>query len=148
MIKLIFPFSILLMLTLLSSECGQEDPVILYPTGGDNGSNILQEGEVEIISLSNSLQEHYYSFRAELAEGASLRIVMKNHSSSEAAVWFYDSHTNLDWEIRDYAYKEQKFIALGATCDLRLSFVEQGSADIEIYENGSEEPTRVKNISW
>jgi hypothetical protein len=149
--KLLPLFAALLLIPLLASECGTEEPQIIYPASGDFGSNILTTEEITIISSGDGGSSvHYYSMRAELPEETSLKIIMKNKSGTNSpAVWYYNMVNQGLWNISNYISGSQEFhAATPGTYDMQLYFVFSGSADIEFYENGSTEPTRVKTISW
>ncbi|MBN1952429.1 MAG: hypothetical protein JW801_14605 [Bacteroidales bacterium] len=92
-------------------------------------------------------QENAYSFRAELPENASLKVVFAKSAESEGS-WMYPVGDEIGWDISNTESGATQFTAVGpADCDLKIMFSTGGTADLSIYENGSEEPTRVITIS-
>jgi hypothetical protein len=150
--KKLFPLiSALMLFTLLLIGCENEEPLIVYPASGDFGTNLLtSEGTDVLTSGDGGSTIHYYSMRAELPEETSLKIIMKNKSGTNSpAVWYYNMVNQGLWNISNYISGSQEFhAATPGTYDMQLYFVFSGSADIEFYENGSTEPTRVETISW
>ena len=146
--KLLFPLSLALMALLLSCE-EEKDTSISYPDEGIFGDNILRSDSVTIEVSDDSRQQFRdYSMRAELGEDAELKIVLKKTGGS-GGLWSSESSSRIGWSIRGNTPGQAEFYAFGpVVCELKMNFYLIGIADIEIYENGSEEPTRVKTISW
>ena len=146
--KLIFPISILLMLTLLAGECGKEDLTITYPENGRYGENILRESDLDVITRLDFNRPKYYSLAAEIPKDNSLRVVMKNRSSDQSsAPWHLDSLSG--WTTEGLEGISETLTATGpASCDLQIRFFYPGVADIVLYENGSEDTTRYLRINW
>ena len=146
--KLILPISIILMLTLLASECGKEDEFITYPETGKYGENILRESDIDVITYLDLNRPKYYSFAAEIPKNNSLKVVMKNRTLWNPSVsWNVDSLSG--WTTSTPEGVTQTFTATGpASCDLQIRFFDPGTADIVLYENESEDTTRYRRISW
>ncbi|MBN1951061.1 MAG: hypothetical protein JW801_07645 [Bacteroidales bacterium] len=140
--KLFFPFSIMLIFSLLAMECGK-DPLIVYPETGLNGDNILRESDVEISAMDEAYDDHEYSLRAELPEDTTLKVII---SAPDDGVFFFDE---VNWDRTNTESGDKQFTAVGPlNYDALVRFTGTGSAEIRIYENGSEEPTRMKTLSW
>jgi hypothetical protein len=115
---------------------------IIYPTNGLYGPNYLTTNSVSIAA------GNYYSPRAELPNGTSLTMIMKNQPPY-SGIWYYTLGTQIGWAINTYTNYSQTFTASGQTnCDVKLFFSGSGSCLIELYENGSVTPTRTKTINW
>lgn len=115
---------------------------IVYPEFSDYGRNILF-GEIDTFDFHTS-----YSLAAEVPKGGSLKIVL------EGGIWFYQSMPNgpVNWDIAEYNFslKKQTFeiIEPGEPSDLIIEFdvVESNDITLLYYENGSETPTKIKNL--
>ena len=119
---------------------------ITYPETGKHGINILAEG-VTSISAHNGhgSENNFYSMKAELPEGTSLKIVLKG------GLWYYGAlPAPENWTVGDYdeESKSQEFTVKqsGIPNDLSIAF-EAGEITIEYYENGATVPARVKQIT-
>ncbi|MBN2524470.1 MAG: hypothetical protein JXB24_14445 [Bacteroidales bacterium] len=148
----IFLISVVVSLTLIfGTSCEKDNTDILYPEEGIYGENILQDDSVEIKHSEPNSLWYYYSVRAELPEGTSLKVVM-THTGNPNASWSYLSSTRIGWSIEgmhETYPRSQQFVAYGpVACDLRIEFLNTGSAEITIYENKAETPTRTKSIAW
>lgn len=130
--------------------CEKEDTSIKYPDTGNYGDNILRMDSIDIQGTPyNHPYPYHYSMYAELPDETSVVIWINNTSTISDANWSFELSSKAGWIIIDYVQHKQKFVATGPlVCDLELTFYTEGSADIEIYENGSEEPTRIKTIYW
>ena len=119
----------------------------MYPETGDYGDNVLRESAIDIHANTNP-NPHLganYSFCADLPDESSLKITIL-HDGGNYGYWL---GTEVGWSVGTYDGATQTFTAHGPVyCDLEMTFYDSGEADIEVYENGSEEPTRVKSISW
>jgi hypothetical protein len=120
---------------------------IAYPVTGHYGDNILDESTTQFY-----LSPHY-SLYAILPQDKSIKIIMDNTSPNVSSDgWFYTlgSNVNLVVSMYDETTGIQIFEStLGAEeIDLNMHFGGSGSAIINIYEDGSEEVTRTKNIIW
>ncbi len=88
--------------------------------------------------------------RAELPFGTSLKIIMKDKADGDEG-WMFSSSSKMGRAIDGYntSSDSQQFTAYGQIiCDVKLYFYGHGSADIEIYENKSVTPIRIKKIYW
>jgi hypothetical protein len=135
-------------------DCGgpcNKCPVV-YPRIGYYGGNILRKDTITLkASPPTSIPSNVYSFRGEVPEGSSLRIVMKNTTVGSNSVWYYYPDKKLGWDISPYDYTNnlQVFNAPDRfNYDVLLYFTGSGAATIEFYENGAISPTRIKNITW
>jgi hypothetical protein len=146
--KLLFPLSLAFLAFLLSCE-EDKDTSISYPDEGIFGDNILRSDSIMIEITDDTRQQfHDYSMRAELGEDATLKIIMKKTGGSGGS-WSSESSSRIGWAIRGITPGKAEYYAFGpVVCELKMSFYSIGVADIEIYENGSEEPSRIKTISW
>jgi hypothetical protein len=120
---------------------------ISYPVTGHYGDNILDE------STTQFYLSPQYSLHALLPQEKSIKIVMDNTSPNvNSEVWFQNSSSNVNYIVSTYNESTGVQIFESVTgadeVDLRISFMGSGSATINIYENGSEEITRTKNITW
>jgi hypothetical protein len=135
-------------------NCSKEQ--ITYPNTGNYGINLLNEDSTEFVSSGyleswgpNFDREIYYSLNSELPEGTSLVITISR--TTDYGLWYYQNGSGLNLIVQDYDFSSntQNFSAYGqSVTDLKMVFVDSGSAKIEIFENGATEATHVKNISW
>jgi len=120
--------------------------LITYPATGSHGVNILSE---DVTSVKKS---DIYSMKAEVPEGMSLKIAVKDGIWSYVAIPF-----PLNWFVSEYnsANKSQEFTVVesGKPNDLNfrpgsgaLSENGQYYFTVEYYENGSATPTKVKKV--
>lgn len=144
-ILLLFPLA----MALSFSSCEKEIVQISYPNEGDYGENII--GLDSLITVEGDgwgESNNYYSIKANLPEGTSLKLKFINKSSGNA-VWAFNRSTCLNWSVDTYENNEQIFSAYGQSiCDMNIHFYDTGYAEIEIYENGALTPTRVKKVWW
>ena len=119
---------------------------ITYPETGSHGLNILAE-DVTVIKAYNghSTKNNFYSMKAELPEGTSLKVVLKE------GLWYYRSlPAPENWTVGSYdeATRSQVFTVAqsGVPNDLRITVV-AGEITVEYYENGANVPTRVKQLT-
>jgi hypothetical protein len=149
-------FYLPLILPILFTSCnddglfsGNDDEIsINYPDSGVFGVNILRSDSTEVrgTNPNNPYSSFPYSFRAELSEGASLEVIMTSTASS---IWSFEISSEEGWIVDDLLTHKQRFIAYGPNIsELEMTFYGSGSAELEIFENGSETPTRVKTIAW
>ncbi|MCF8360614.1 MAG: hypothetical protein K9H26_17810 [Prolixibacteraceae bacterium] len=135
-------------------SCTNDEDEIMYPEMGLYGDNLLSFDSTEIFSNTpvNKNDWVYYSLRAELPEGTSLKVIMKSTYETGNGTWSYNLGSKTGWSID--AIKNDEMLlntcyAYGpSVCDVKMSFYEHGSGSILIYENDDSTPTRVKNISW
>jgi len=130
----------------VSCEKDEESSEILYPENGYFGKNILSVTQFDI-EVYNDLTENNYSFRAELPSNAHLKIIV-NDSLPETALIGRAQGSSKGW----VSYREGNKIIYYADgpeiADMILRFHETGKSTINIYENYSTEPDRIKIISW
>lgn len=123
---------------------------IVYPKGGYYGANLLQTDTMSIVSSGSfgNIQEYDYSFRAELPLNTSVKIILTNQTPTTGN-WVLDIITTQGWGIDN---KDQtKYILYGdgqIVCDLKMYFMDRGTAKIEIFENGASTAKRTKTITW
>ncbi|MBN1950793.1 MAG: hypothetical protein JW801_06290 [Bacteroidales bacterium] len=147
--KLFFPFSIMLIFSLLTMECGK-DPLIEYPDTGDFGESIIQEGDLTIEpSTDIPPVENLYSMKAVLPEEASLKVVIECTTPIEDGGIGTIPSSMIGWSKNNESVGVTVFTAFGpVTADVKIEFYGQGTAELSIYENGAEEPNRTKTLSW
>ena len=123
----------------------QPNTFITYPATGKFGVNILAEEvtTIKAYSVYNGI-DNYYSMKAELPEGTSLKIIIKE------GLWYYTALPGPEnWRIGvfDGAAQRQEFTVIQNEIpnDLQIR-VDPGEITIEYYENGTETPTRVKKV--
>jgi hypothetical protein len=136
-------------IALFFSSCKKDIEIINYPLTGDYGENIIGLDSVMTVKGDEwGLTNNFYSIKAELPEGTSLKLKFINKSSGNA-VWAFNRSTCLNWSINTYENNEQIFNAYGqSVCDMNIHFYDTGYAVVEIYENGAVTPTRIKKIWW
>ena len=118
-----------------------------FPVTGKYGSNILDTTN----SHFNSGSGYRYSLTTELPQGINIKILFKNKSSSYSSnLWCLSESHNLNITIYNAMKGTQEFTSIepGKPIDCCFCFMGNGSAIIEIYENGKTTPSRVKNITW
>jgi hypothetical protein len=117
---------------------------ITYPETGKHGINILAE-EVTSVKANDSIgYPVFYSMKAELPEGTSLKIMLKG------GMWGYVGlPAPENWSVSEYDQTtlSQVFTVTrsGIQNDLKIN-IEAGETTIEYYENGTTVPTRVKQL--
>jgi hypothetical protein len=139
--------------------------VITYPESGEFGANILSDAVTTVTKMNANWEFPYYSMRADVPLGKSLRIVVNDNnrigSSGSLNPWWltyiwgeFDPNT---WNnsLRDQNTFLHEFIVKhsGTSADLQVGFPAGklfGAVDdyitIEYYENGSVTPTKVKRL--
>jgi hypothetical protein len=151
--KLLFFIPLATILFFLSCKKEEEENltdklIINYPSMGIYGENIIGLDSLIIKGDGWGQKNNVYSIKAELPEGTSLKLKFVNKSIGNA-VWAFNRSSCVNWSIDTYENNEQIFNAYGqAICDMNIHFYDTGYAEIYIYENGVETPTRVKKISW
>lgn len=114
-----------------------------YAERGLHGPNILS-------NVSSAISGNSYSARVDIKENISVKVIIKN-TSEDNSKWVHSALSVTGWTALGYdqANKSQQFIANGKKiCDVELRFQGEGSAVIEIYENGSVKPTYTNPFSW
>jgi len=130
----------------LNSDLYPRTLFITYPATGLHGDNILSDAVTSVTEFS------FYSMKADLPEGQSLKIVVKDglcsHIGSSLLNW--DVDYNLDHTLRrkEFTVKESgKPNDVGVMLhDGTLDQNNQPYITIEYYENGSTTPTKVKRL--
>jgi hypothetical protein len=119
---------------------------ITYPDTGSHGINILAE-DVNVIKAYNGHDtiNNFYSMKAELPEGTSLKVVLKE------GLWYYRSiPAPENWTVGNYdgVTRSQVFTVTQSNVpnDLRIAVV-AGKITVEYYANGASVPTRVKQLT-
>lgn len=122
-----------------------ENSKIVYPETSFNGLNILSDA-VTTIKSSSSPDYEWYGLHAVLPKTGHLKIILKKGK------WVREISSEINWYISDYedydaGTKTQTFSSVDSdrTCDLRMGF-EKGTITIEYYENGSDVPTKTKQL--
>jgi hypothetical protein len=136
---------LLILPVLLLTSCKKES--IEYPTDGHYGVNILDE------STTTFYLAPEYSLHAKLPEESSIRIVFTNTSSNVTSEdWWMQSSSNVNLIVsnKNEISGAQTFESVDGALeiDLRMGFTGDGTATIDIYENGASTPTRTKLINW
>jgi len=109
---------------------------IEYPEFSDYGENVLYGDKTSFKTTTLSLA-------ATLPVGTSLKVIIKE------GMWWYRLAPEgpVNWTISSYdnTKEEQTYVVTesGKSCDVNIQFGE-GDHTLEIYENGSEVPTRTK----
>jgi hypothetical protein len=123
---------------------------IIYPTVGTRGWTNLLQYDLDYVKIY-SYETVWYSMRADIKEGHSLKIVLKG------GTWTLSTENPpVNWNVSPYdsVNKSQEFTAIGDTkCELELHF-KSGTLDengkpyitVEYYENSSATPTKVKKM--
>jgi len=117
--------------------------IIAYPDAGSYGNNILSD------KISSVLAGKEYSMVADVPQGASLKIILKDE------MWFCGSPVN--WNLTEYNddMQSQQFIVLTGekTADLSIEFGDKVPSinsktyvTVEYYENGAATPTKVRKL--
>ena len=126
-----------------SAQRNVDSDFIVYPPSGEYGANILSD---DVTSVN---RKGYYTMRADVPKGMSLKIVLRDGE------WFIEGApaTPFNWKIGEYddinLCQEFTVKESGKTCDLKLDFDAKSFSEyitIEYYENGSETPTKTKNL--
>jgi hypothetical protein len=148
--KVIPILSLVVGIAALSISCSEKDykaDEILYPETGIFGDNLLRNSSTEIV-LSTDSKVVLHSFRAELPENSSLKIVIKNvrytnwsMAGSNGWIKKVENANYLTFDLICYAYGP-------VVCDGGVRFDVSGSNIIEFYENNSIETTRKKEVSY
>jgi len=126
---------------------------ITYPATGKYGENILSDNviEVNVETFNEPKEPCFYSLKADVPKGLSLKIVLKDGN------WGYQITSPVNWDITTYDInnKTQKFTMKesGNPNDLAILFFNGTLSDdgheyitIEYYENGAKTPTKVKKM--
>jgi hypothetical protein len=117
---------------------------ITYPETGKHGLNILAE-EVTSVKANDSIGNPvFYSMKAELPEGTSLKIILKG------GMWAYVGlPVPENWTVSEYDQTtlSQVFTVTqsGIPNDLKIN-IEAGKITVEYYENGATVPSCVKQL--
>ncbi len=136
---------ILITPVILLTSCKKES--IEYPTDGHYGVNILDE------STTTFYLAPTYSLHAKLPDENSIKIVFTNTSTNILSEWWgytLGSDVNLILSPYNESTGVQTFESVDGALeiDLSMNFGGNGSATVDIYENGASTPTRTKLINW
>ncbi|MDR0606324.1 MAG: hypothetical protein LBG80_18765, partial [Bacteroidales bacterium] len=133
----------------LNSNLYQQTAFITYPASGSHGLNILSD---DVTSVQSGVGHSSYSMKADVPEGFSLKIIIKNGR------WFYVSlPAPLNWTVSEYDQntKTQVFTVTESGKPNDLLFIpDEGILDedgnqyitIEYYENGTATPSKTKRL--
>jgi hypothetical protein len=116
--------------------------VIEYPSSALNGLNILDLNNITYINNTN------YSLSASLPNDCiNLKIKISKNNGNCNGCWYYNLNSIQNWSITTYDFNtnSQEFTNSDLNTDLNL-FFEQGTYQIEYFENDHILPTRTKNI--
>jgi len=122
---------------------------ISYPDSGKTGPNILSLVQ-EIYKGITYPNENYINSMVAIAPNIN-DIAVKIYFNNQGT-WAIDP-INSGWENTEVNPGEPFIFIFEKdfsrdTLDLKIRLYDSSSAKIEIFENGSIEPTRTKNISW
>jgi hypothetical protein len=122
---------------------------ISYTESGAHGLNVLNASTT---AFSGALSDHY-SMSASVPAGSSIKVKLQLTTDpfNGMDVWFYESGSAQNMTVSAYneTTNQQEFQSNGGgNIELNMSFKGNGSATVEIYENGATTPTRTKNITW
>jgi len=139
----------------MNSDLYPQTAFITYPATGKYGINILSDdvASIKIREWNDTIPMVFYSMKADIPEGMSLKIILKD------GIWSYGILPSppINWTVSQYNYTDQRqeFIATesGKSCDLKF-YPEDGTLDennqtyitIEYYENAATAPTKVKRL--
>ncbi len=120
---------------------------IEYPETGHYGLNILNEVN-SIFAQGTS-----YSLHAQFTSENSLKVTFDNSSSDiNNMIWWIEGGSEINYAVSGYddvnGIQTFESWSNSIESDVNISFSGSGSALLEIYENGSDSPTKTKNISW
>ena len=146
LIKSIHLLAILSVFTILLS-CKKEGS-ITYPTSTNYGDNIFTILDGKLIS------EESYSFEANLTKNATLTVEITNLSEKvtdpfkQKPTWGFDFVKG--WKAGNYINETQIFETLQVgKNDFKIVFVgTNGSCRMKVFENGSLDPSIIKNFTW
>lgn len=111
---------------------------IYYPESGTYGTNILNGDSINLSSVV------YYSMRAEIPEGSTLKIIMYNVSGGGWG-WFLGTNTNCI--ISNYTSSQTFEAVTSGIMQVQIGLNGTGTALIQYFENSTTE-TKTKTISW
>lgn len=122
---------------------------ILYPDSGKTGPNILSLNQEIYKGVAYPSVSYINSM---VAIAPNINDIIVKLCFNNLGTWAIDP-TNSGWENTEVIPGEPFIFIFKKdfsrdTLDLKIRLVNSGSAKIEIFENGSIEPTRTKNISW
>jgi hypothetical protein len=132
----------------INSNLYQQTSFITYPETGLYGVNILSDNVTSV----QTGHGHFYSMKADVPEGFSLKIVIKD------GIWYFMAMpAPINWTVSVYDYnnKNQVFTVTESGKPNDLSFsADEGILDennnpyitIEYYENGSVMPSKTKRL--
>ena len=137
----------------LDSNLYPQTLFITYPATGMYGGNILSDAVTSVKQyLYDDVPDSWYSMKADVPEGQSLKIVLKDGIWSNLV-----APVPLNWNVgqRDYTNQRQEYTVTesGKPNDMKMLIVEGSLKEngksyitIEYYENGSTTPTKVKKL--
>lgn len=148
-VSIVILFMVIAAFQISCSEQINPSNEIIYPEEGIFGDNLLSNSCTSIV-LTTDADYFNNSIRAELPEYTSLKIIVRN---VEHPNWAMAASASNGWirtvENEVYPTFDLVLFAYGPEiCDGGVRFDKSGSNTIEIYENNSSEPTRVKTISY
>lgn len=125
--------------------------LIQYPDSGKSGYNLLMYGKTDFIEqVNNKPYDGTFNLNitAIVPKLAQVKILIKFNNDN---TWEIDP-TNSGW-IVEFNWKEPNVFIFTKDntrelLDLKINLINTGTATIEIFENGLDVPTRVKNIKW
>lgn len=131
--------------------------MITYPETGLYGANILSDAVTTVLT---DVEQMYYSLRADVPLGMSLKIIVKddNRLGSSGSIYIGAADGDGNWHIGlrdlDTYNQEYSMIVSGQPCDIKLGFfaakrfqeIYRDYITIEYYENGAITPTKTKKL--
>ena len=139
---------IILIIVLISSCDKEENSSIEYPITGLYGDNILQKEKIEFTNRENS-------FQSKIPGGKNVKIIITGKTVSNdglipSGIWYYDPTTSSNWSVTNFdeTTNTQTFSSTngGQTSDVKMMF-DNGTFEIDYYENNSLTPTMSKTIT-
>ena len=133
----------LLAVVLIASSCDEDDLTIQYPETGFYGDNFLEKQRTSYTTENGSLH-------AGIPKGKKLKVIVTGLTATDiSGLWYYAAGSGHNWAIShfDWTTHTQSFTSIdpGLTCELEMYFNE-GTFQIDYYEDGSSTPTFTKTI--
>jgi hypothetical protein len=122
--------------------------IIQYSDSGKTGNNLLSKTQYDYSKQVSENSTYKTSISAHVPSLVEIRVVIRFNNDY---TWGIDP-TNSGW-IVDFSWDDPNVFIFTKDysredLDLKIQLLKSGSAKIEIYENKSINPIRVKEISW
>lgn len=126
---------------------------ITYAKNGFYGPNILGDTLKYLMAgpFPPNATNKPYSLACKLSSGTSIKIRMTCLSTNVGVSprpWGYDVSSLGTWKIISNDNVMEFYNDSEINPDLKLIFGGDGTASVDIFENGADNPTRTKQISW